>query len=80
MATRLVDLDEESEKILVQLAEGYGGDVDQALSNLIRTYGLERRADRKAEFLAKLEANLKNQESGQQDQAVDQFRDLILGH
>jgi len=34
--------------------------------------------DRKAVFLAKLEANLANEDASRQDRLVDEFRDLIL--
>lgn len=39
MAVRQVVLDEESDRILAQLAEEYGGSVDRALAELIRAYG-----------------------------------------
>ena len=39
MATRQIDLDEECDRILVELSREYGGDVDRALGDVIKAYG-----------------------------------------
>ena len=39
MASRQIVLDDESDRILVQLAREYGGDVDRALGDVIKAHG-----------------------------------------
>lgn len=39
MITRQIELDEECDRILSRLAREYGGDIDQALGEIIRAYG-----------------------------------------
>ena len=41
--------------------------------------GLEGQESRKKEFFGKLKTNLANDDPGQQDQMIDEFRALILG-
>ena len=52
--------------------------MSKAIAALVRL-GLEGQETRKREFFGKLKANLANDDPGQQDQMVDEFRALILG-
>ena len=52
--------------------------MSKAIAALVRL-GLEGQESRKREFFGKLKANLANDDPGQQDQMVDEFRALILG-
>ena len=52
--------------------------MSKAIATLVRL-GLEEQESRKREFFAKLKTNLENDDPGQQDQMVDEFRALILG-
>jgi hypothetical protein len=52
--------------------------MSKAIATLVRL-GLEEQESRKREFFAKLKTNLANDDPGQQDQMVDEFRALILG-
>jgi hypothetical protein len=52
--------------------------MSKAIAALVRV-GLEEQETRKREFFAKLRTNLANDDPGQQDQMVDEFRALILG-
>lgn len=52
--------------------------MSKAIAALVRL-GLEGQEERKREFFRKLKANLANDDPGQQDQMIDEFRDLILG-
>ncbi len=52
--------------------------MSKAIAALVRL-GLEGQESRKREFFRKLKANLANDDPGQQDQLVDEFRTLILG-
>ena len=53
--------------------------MSKAIAALVRM-GLEGQEGRKREFFKKLKTNLANDDPGQQDQMVDEFRALILGH
>jgi hypothetical protein len=52
--------------------------MSKAIATLVRI-GLEEQENRKREFFAKLKANLANDDPGEQDRMVDEFRALILG-
>jgi DNA polymerase/3'-5' exonuclease PolX len=52
--------------------------VSKAIAALVRL-GLEGQERRKREFFKKLKTNLANDDPNQQDQMIDEFRDLILG-
>ena len=52
--------------------------MSKAIAALVRL-GLEGQECRKREFFGKLKANLANDDPGQQDQMIDEFRALILG-
>lgn len=53
--------------------------VSKAVANLVRL-GLESQEGRKREFFKKLRKNLTNSDPKIEDQMVDEFRALILGH
>lgn len=53
--------------------------MSKAIANLVRL-GLESQEDRKQEFFRKLRANLDDEDPKRQDELVDEFRALILGH
>lgn len=62
--------------------ERYEEAVDASMSKAIATLvrlGLESQANRKREFFRKLKDNLAEDDPKQQDQIVDEFRNLILG-
>ena len=52
--------------------------MSKAIAALVRV-GLESRENRKGEFFRKLKENLADDDPGQQDRLVDEFRALILG-
>jgi hypothetical protein len=52
--------------------------MSKAIAALVRL-GLEGQERRKREFFGKLKTNLANDDPGQQDQMIDEFRALILG-
>ena len=52
--------------------------MSDAIGRLVRL-GLDSQENRKREFFDKLKANLVNDDPKQQDQLIDEFRDLILG-
>jgi hypothetical protein len=52
--------------------------MSKAIASLVRL-GIESQADRKRVFFKKLKENLTSDDPKQQDQLVDEFRDLILG-
>jgi hypothetical protein len=53
--------------------------MSKAIATLVRS-GLEGQEMRKREFFRKLKQNLANDDPTNEDQLVDEFRDLILGH
>jgi hypothetical protein len=53
--------------------------MSKALAALVRL-GLEGQEIRKKEFFRKLKADLANDDPDREDQLVDEFRSLILGH
>jgi hypothetical protein len=53
--------------------------MSKALAALVRL-GLEGQAIRKREFFNRLKANLTDDDPRREDQMVDEFRALILGH
>jgi hypothetical protein len=53
--------------------------MSRAIAALVRL-GLEGQEIRKRDFLQKLNVNLANEDPAQQDQLIDEFRTLILGH
>ena len=53
--------------------------VSKAVAALVRL-GLESQESRKREFFKKLRKNLTNDDPQLEDQMVDEFRSLILGH
>jgi hypothetical protein len=53
--------------------------MSKAIAALVRL-GLEGQESRKREFFRRLKTNLANGDPSQQDQMVDEFRALILGH
>ena len=62
--------------------ERYAETVDTSMSKAIAALvrlGLENQENRKREFFRKLRANLAENDPGQQDRLVDEFRNLILG-
>lgn len=62
--------------------ERYANTVDvsfsKAIAGLVRL-GLESQENRKREFFKRLKENLGNDDPGDQDRLVDEFRTLILG-
>ncbi len=52
--------------------------MSKAIAALVRL-GLQGQESRKREFYKKLKENLGNDDPSQQDQLIDDFRDLILG-
>ena len=60
----------------------YAVAVDTSMSKAIATLvrlGLDEQENRKREFFRKLKENLADDDPGQQDRLVDEFRTLILG-
>ena len=68
---------------LARQVESYAGASDismsKAIVSLVRV-GLESQETRKREFFKKLRRNLSNADPKLEDQMVDEFRALILGH
>jgi len=68
---------------LARQVENYAGTSDistsKAIVSLVRV-GLESQETRKREFFKKLRKNLSNADPKLEDQMVDEFRALILGH
>ena len=67
---------------LAHQVERYAATTDTSMSKAIASLvrlGIESQADRKRVFFKKLKENLTNDDPKQQDQLVDEFRDLILG-
>lgn len=68
---------------LAHQVERYAQTVDTSMSKAIATLvrlGLEGQESRKREFFKKLKANIESDDPSHQDQLVDEFRSLILGH
>jgi len=68
---------------LAERVEKYAKTVDISMSKAIATLvrvGLENQDTRKREFFQKLKENLADDSPERQDQLVDEFRALILGH
>ena len=53
--------------------------MSKAIAALVRT-GLDSQERRKQEFVKKLKANLAGTDPSREDELVDEFRSLILGH
>ena len=67
---------------VVQQVEKYAQSTDSSMSKAIAALvriGLEGQEQRKRAFFKKLKANLADDDPKQEDQLVDEFRDLILG-
>ena len=63
---------------VARYAQNADTSMSKAIAALVRL-GLEEQESRRREFFAKLKTNLANDDPGQQDQLVDEFRALILG-
>jgi hypothetical protein len=63
---------------VAQYARTADTSMSRAIAALVRL-GLEGQESRKREFFRKLKSNLANDDPSQQDQLVDEFRELILG-
>ena len=59
-------------------AQATDSSMSKAIAALVRI-GLEGQEHRKREFFKKLKANLVSEDPSQEDQLVDEFRELILG-
>jgi len=59
-------------------AETVDASMSKAIAALVRL-GLQSQEDRKREFFKRLKENLANDDPGDQDRLVDEFRTLILG-
>jgi hypothetical protein len=59
-------------------AETVDTSMSQAIGRLVRL-GLETQENRKRDFFKRLKENLANDDPGQEDRLVDEFRTLILG-
>jgi hypothetical protein len=64
---------------VAQYAQTADTSMSKALAALVRL-GLEGHKIRKREFFSRLKANLANDDPHREDQMVDEFRALILGH
>lgn len=68
---------------LAHQVEGYAkandSSMSKAIAGLVRI-GLEGQEHRKREFFKKLKANLADADPSREDEMVDEFRTLILGH
>ena len=67
---------------VVSQVERYAKTVDVSMSKAIAALvrlGLQSQEDRKREFFKRLKENLGNDDPGDQDRLVDEFRTLILG-
>ena len=60
-------------------AKANDSSLSKAIAALVRI-GLEGQEHRKREFFKKLKANLANADASREDELVDEFRSLILGH
>jgi hypothetical protein len=60
-------------------AKANDSSMSKAIASLVRI-GLEGQEHRKREFFKKLKANLADADPGREDELVDEFRSLILGH
>jgi hypothetical protein len=68
---------------LAHQVEGYAKAHDSSMSKAIAALvriGLEGQEQRKREFFKKLKANLASADPSREDELVDEFRSLILGH
>jgi hypothetical protein len=65
-------------KQVAQYARMADTSMSKAIAALVHL-GLESQEMRKREFFGRLKANLANDDPGQQDRLVDEFRTLILG-
>jgi len=63
---------------VARYAETVDASMSKAIAALVRI-GLESQEDRKRNFFKRLKENLANDDPGQQDRMVDEFRALILG-
>jgi hypothetical protein len=59
-------------------AETVDASMSKAIAALVRL-GLQSQEDRKREFFKRLKQNLADDDPGNQDRLVDEFRTLILG-
>lgn len=73
-----VALDRAVAQQVTRYAETTGNSLSKAISALV-LMGLESQEARKKEFFKRLKENLDNDDPKQQDQLVDDFRNLILG-
>lgn len=67
---------------LAHQVEKYAKETESSMSKAIAALvriGLEGQEQRKREFFKKLKANLASDDPSQEDQLVDEFRELILG-
>ncbi len=60
-------------------AETIDASMSKALASLVRL-GLDGQENRKREFFKKLRQNLAQEDPQNEDQLVEEFRALILGH
>jgi len=60
-------------------AKANDSSMSKAIAALVRI-GLEGQERRKREFFKKLRSNLASADPSQEDELVDEFRSLILGH
>ena len=60
-------------------AEANASSMSKAIAALVRI-GLEGQEQRKREFFKKLRTNLASTDPSREDELVDEFRSLILGH
>jgi len=74
-----VNLPAELAKQVQRYAEAADTTMNKAIATLVRL-GIESQEHRKRDFFRKLRANLANDDPGQRDQMVEEFRALILGH
>ena len=68
---------------VTQRVEKYAAMVDSSMSKALASLvqlGLDSQESRKREFFKKLKANLATGDPAREDELVDQFRSLILGH
>lgn len=68
---------------LARQVERYARENDSSMSKAIAALvriGLEGQEHRKREFFQKLRANLASTDPSKEDELVDEFRSLILGH
>lgn len=68
---------------LAHQVEGYAKAHDSSMSKAIAALvriGLEGQEQRKREFFKKLKSNLASADPSREDELLDEFRSLILGH